>query len=376
MPKSMTSEMRQGYQPALDGLRAFAIAGVLLAHLEMPDWTLTAQGFIGVYVFFALSGFLITRLLLQERAKFGSIALGLFWGRRAARLLPAVAALVIVVVAATLIAPSLFEDQAATHRDSAIFVFFYVGNWVSALGAGDIDLGGLFAHTWSLSVEEQFYIVWPIVLLLSLKLGGRRTAVAVTAVLIAISFTLRVGLYDAESPWRAIRGTDTMADMLLWGCLLAFLTEPGSRSATFLRRRIAGWSGWAGGAMILAVVLVQVDRPVLHLVGAPLTAIGTCLLVLHLTDLRSSLLHRIFGWRVLVFVGVISYSLYVWHPLAIHAVEGRLPVPALGYAASVVIALAAALGSYYVVERPIRDYGRRRLTRKPFVAQEQQASQL
>lgn len=366
---------RSEYQPALDGIRAFAIAGVLLSHLALPAWTRTEQGFVGVYAFFALSGYLITSLLLAERERFGDVSLRLFWGRRAARLLPALAVLVAASVGYSIIKGGGGDNPTV---DAAPAVLFYVGNWVSALGGGDGALGSL-SHTWSLSVEEQFYIVWPLLLLAMFRFGGRRLAIGTTIALIVVSVTLRFAYYDFENQpaYRAIRGTDSMADMLLYGCLLALLLMPGTRSAAWLTERVAPLAGVLAVPVLLAVVLVQVDRPILHLAFGPLAAIATAALILTLTTNPSGRLGSVLGAAPLAWLGRISYSLYLWHIsafLVLHNLVARSPL--IGYAASLVLALGAAAGSYYVVEQPILRRFRDRLRRQPSDAAAVQASQL
>lgn len=334
----------------------------------MPWWTFTSQGFVGVYVFFALSGYLITSLLLEERNRYGEVSLPIFWGRRAARLLPAVFAL----VAVTLVI-KFAQDDMGNYLADALPVLFYVGNWVAAFGTPDAL--GVWGHTWSLSVEEQFYIVWPLLLIGALWFGKRKAAIIVTIAAIVTSVTLRVALYNPENPMRAIRGTDTMADMLLYGCLLALLLVPGSASMRWLRKNVAPWSGWVGLATILAVVAVPMPRTLLHLVGAPATAIGTCLLILCLTDQRTWALHRFFSIKALVYIGLLSYSLYVWHTIAFSFFHDRFSFAPLNYIGSLVTAVVIALGSYYVLERPIREHFRKRLTRKPIAERQEQAAQ-
>lgn len=349
--------MKHSYFPSLDGLRALAIMGVMAAHLHLAAGSHTEQGFLGVYAFFTLSGYLITSLLLVERQTFGSVSLARFWGRRAARLLPAIVALVLVLAVVNSVAPPQNSGWAA------VAAVFYFANWRAAF-SGDGSMGVL-AHTWSLSVEEQFYVLWPLLLLGALAIGRRRGAIALAVAGIVTALVLRVALYDAESPWRAIRGTDTMMDMLLYGCLLALLLQPETQSREWLVRRVAPWSGWVGLAGLVSVMFVfEVERQIVHLVFGPIAAISTALLILHLVTAQMSPLARGFAFGPFTWIGRISYSLYLWHPIAYAVVLTRVDPPNLvGHVLQVVLAVAAAAGSFYVVERPINTRLRARLQR-------------
>lgn len=192
---------RLGHRPALDGLRGVAILLVLIGH--SGPVVLQPVAWVGVTVFFGLSGFLITALLLEERATKGRIRLGAFWVRRARRLLPAL--LVMVAVTGALLVGSGVSVE-------PLPVFGYYANWSQAAG----DNLGIWRHTWSLAIEEQFYLVWP--LLLSL-LPTKRAVTIACAVGIAVSLGLSATLHADFD--RVYYGTDTRAWALLAGCLIA-----------------------------------------------------------------------------------------------------------------------------------------------------------
>ena len=219
-----------GYVPALDGMRGLAVMAVLAFHGGMA-WA--RGGFLGVDAFFVLSGYLITSLLLAEWEQTGRIALGRFWGRRARRLLPALLLMVAVVTlgARTLLPP----EEVRLLRGDGLAALFYVANWRMILRGGDYFAQTAspspLEHTWSLGIEEQFYLVWPLLMagLLAgtLAVAARRAALAHAIVLCAIgaaaSTVLLATLYRSDDPGRAYYGTDTRGASLLVGAGLAVL---------------------------------------------------------------------------------------------------------------------------------------------------------
>src|SRR5271163_2488842 len=220
--------VRFSYVPALDGLRAVAVLGVMLYHGGAP---LASGGFLGVNIFFVLSGFLITSLLLGEWAKRVSIRLGQFWARRARRLLPALLVMLIgvAIYAKVFATPGEFADL----RLDSLSTLFYVANWhFIASGGNYFNLTAQpspLAHMWSLSIEEQFYIVWPPVALLLLHLGRRLRPsrrlwpLLATAVVgaVASAVDMRLSYQHGASIMRLYEGTDTRCQDILVGATLA-----------------------------------------------------------------------------------------------------------------------------------------------------------
>jgi len=203
-----------GYKPALDGLRALAVLPVLLFHGGVPGFQ---WGYIGVDVFFVISGYLITDTLLKEQAETGCISLLGFYRRRALRLLPALA---LVCLAVLLFMGLVANSWNQAWREIAI-VAFYAGNWTRALGTG---LPQYLGHTWSLAIEEQFYIRWPALLLAILALNPTiiSSLRLILALVIAVTcWRIFLALYGASAD-RLYNGTDTRADALLIGAALAF----------------------------------------------------------------------------------------------------------------------------------------------------------
>jgi peptidoglycan/LPS O-acetylase OafA/YrhL len=313
---------------------------------------LIAGGWLGVDVFFALSGFLITSLLLEEYARTDRISLRFFYMRRALRLLPALVTLVAVLAVVLL---------ATTSREYRIYlvlyvaaVLFYFANWVEPFG---IPLAWGFGHTWSLAIEEQFYLVWPLVLIGLLRFVRRRAAIAVIVIgAAAAAFAYRMILtWAGASHIRLFEGSDTHADPLLIGCSLAFLTSwrlvPGARIPRLVSRWIAGIS-----LLILLVLFVRARYPVDYVDHGASTAAALCVAVI-IADVLGpySLLAPVLRNWLLVGTGRISYGLYLWHYPIFFAlgIEAYRPINqpwiiAAGWIATVTISLV----SFNVIEKP------------------------
>jgi peptidoglycan/LPS O-acetylase OafA/YrhL len=317
---------RLGYVPALDGLRGIAIA--LVVTLHYTDWPY--GGAYGVDLFFVLSGFLITTLLLEEREKTGRIRLGRFYVRRARRLFPALA----LMLAAYLVFAAVVRGQNALLRVAEYGL--YGGNIYSAFvrPAGPSGLG----HLWSLAVEEQFYLVWPVCLLVLLRTRrpGRWLALLLAA-LVCYRFALIAGHASSD---RLYFPPDTRSEGLLLGCLLAFARRNG-----FVARE---WVAKAGLMLAVPAVLVGQFR-----FGLPVFELGAVALVA--AGVAKTELAGLLSWRPLVGLGKISYSLYLWQspvgwafvPVPL-ASAWHLRPPALA------VSLALAYASYRLVELPFR----------------------
>jgi peptidoglycan/LPS O-acetylase OafA/YrhL len=343
---------RLGYRPWLDGLRGISILAVMVFHAGLP---LTGGGFLGVDVFFVLSGFLITCLLIQEWDRAGSVNLKLFYLRRAARLLPALLLFLAgcCVYAIVLQTPG---DARVTYR-AALLSLFYVGNWVLAQEPGAL---GALGHTWSLSVEEQFYLAWPLLLSAMLWIRLRRKWIIVVVSLIVLgSAAWRLILAEGGAHFvRLYCATDTRADALLAGCLAGLLLSwnliPSTRAARLLVRVAA----IAGLLTLLCLIPfgAQDDRN-LYRGLLTLVALGVSAIIIDVFNSRvRTPIIRILEWPALVWIGRISYGLYLWHYTVFQAIGmrrfeaalgGRLGVQVLRFAATFAI---AAL-SFYVIER-------------------------
>ncbi|WP_084039489.1 acyltransferase family protein [Demequina sp. NBRC 110053] len=356
------------YRPGLDGIRAIAVLGVIAFHVGM---TWMPGGLMGVGVFFTLSGFLITSILLSSWERRGNLGLAHFWLRRARRLLPAlVVMLVVVVIATALTRPE--HLHAAIHE--AIAGLLYMSNWDTI--TSDQSYFDRFSdptpfdHLWSLAVEEQFYIVWPLILLglLTLFKGGYRRTAAATAALAVGSFVL---LWAIAEPGfdntRAYEGTDTRAGGLLIGAMVAIaMRARAGGDGTLMsapRRERAPWLLEIAGALGLAAIvwlMVTVDEYDLSLYSWGLLALSfASVAVVAAASYARSWLGTLLGWEPLRWLGERSYGIYLWHlPILV-----ILPIDLFGGRAwlrllvALAITIAIAEGSWRWLEDPIRRYG-------------------
>ncbi len=370
----MTSATGLRYRPGLDGVRAVAVMAVLLYHGQV-GWA--RGGFLGVDVFFVLSGYLITGLLLAEWQRWGSIDLRGFWLRRARRLLPALFMLLVGVSAGAAVWAS--PAQQAALRGDALATFGYVANWRFVLADrsyfAQYDEPSPLRHMWSLGIEEQFYLLYPLLLIGLLALGLRRRGLAVVLGLGALgSAALAAALYTpGADPSRVYYGTDTRLQALLIGAIAAVLvTEATGRPGRYVElagrdvplpgRSSVGLFALAGLAAVL--VAARDTAGWLYQGGFLLVALLAVVVVVTAADDRSTTA-RLLSWEPLRQVGLVSYGLYLWHwPVYVALTPDRVGAtgPAL-----LVLRLAGtgvlAAGSYVLVERPIREG--RLSTRRP-----------
>jgi peptidoglycan/LPS O-acetylase OafA/YrhL len=361
-----TGDARLSYLPGLDGLRAFAVIAVLLYHADLP-WI--RGGFLGVEVFFVISGYLITTLLLAEWHQQGRINLVGFWLRRARRLLPALYLLLVVTLAFAVL---FLPGEVARLRDDALAAFGYVTNWYLILGEQSyfetVGRPSLLQHLWSLAVEEQFYVLWP--LLLSVAFWGvssrrrwrrRRLALFVALAGAVGSALLMAILYQpGVDPSRVYYGTDTRVDGLLFGAALAFVWVPGKipRRAERVRPLLLDVAGLAAlGAIVWFYLRLDQYQPFLFQGGFALVALATTVVILVAVHPRTHLGPHLLGWRPLRWIGVRSYSIYLWHWPVFMLTRPELDVPITGVpllALRLVATIVLADLSYRFVETPIR----------------------
>jgi len=356
------------YQPALDGLRALAIAVVLLYHGQ-AGWV--PGGFLGVDLFFVLSGYLITTLLLAEWEGRGAIDLKGFWARRARRLLPALFLMLAAVAAyGALLAPAATR---ARLRWDGLATLGYVANWRFAISHlpyfAQFGDPSPLTHMWSLGIEEQYYLLWPLLLIGLLGLAGRRAERGLRTPLLGLvllgalaSALLMALLYQPGSdPSRVYYGTDTRAQALLLGGALAIAL---ARLGRPLPRQLADGLGVAGLAG-LAVLLLRVPDTTtwLYRGGFALAAVvAGGAIVAAVQPEGDGRVRELLSLAPLPAVGRISYGLYLWHwpvDVALSADRTRLgAVPLLAVRLAATFALA--LLSYFLLEQPIRQGALRR----------------
>jgi peptidoglycan/LPS O-acetylase OafA/YrhL len=340
--------------PSLDGLRAISIAFVLFSHLAgtrgFPVSAAAANvwslGGFGVTVFFVISGFLITGLLLDELKRTDRIRLGRFYFRRTLRIFPPYFALLLGLVAAEAVGWIALQPRDMLHAAT------YTSNYHS-------DRSWFVAHTWSLSVEEQFYLLWPAVLVLA----RTRRALFIAAATVLVAPFVRVG------EWELMRWAgegigfrfETIADSIAAGCVLACVRPRLHRSAHYMRL--------LRSPLFVCVPALAMAGNLMH--EHPLVAFGVSLTVMNVclalcldwcVTFHDGRVGRVLNAAPLVFVGWISYSLYLWQQPFLNRDSDAF---AAGFPANIILTTAAALASYYCVERPSLQLRKRIESRKP-----------
>lgn len=354
----------------LDGLRAFAVAVVVAFHLTPGA---VVGGYLGVDVFFVVSGFIITRLLLIERARTGGIRLRGFWKRRARRLLPA---LVVLLLACSTAALLVGGDVLVGLGGQLLASLTFSSNWYFIVTGSDYfaeSAPELFRNLWSLAVEEQFYLLWPLVLLLVIVRVSRRSRILLLVAATAASAIAMALLLTPGDPTRVYYGTGTHAFGLTLGALLAVVGQWWSTRQLEWPRAARTWLGWLGAAALMGLVALSFVMPGDAdwtyrggLLGvAVLTAIAIAALLV-----PGSPLSRVLELRPVRWVGERSYGIYLWHWPVFVLLAAMLPTwtsdAALAWALGGIaasITIAAAWLSFRFVEAPIRRDGFRGVTR-------------
>jgi peptidoglycan/LPS O-acetylase OafA/YrhL len=351
-----------GYQPALDGLRAVAVALVIAYHLGYSG---VAGGYIGVEVFFVLSGWLVCALLMNEHQRTGRIALGSFWMRRVRRLLPAMA----VVTAGTVAVASLAQpERLAELRTQGVAALAYHLNWRLIVDQQSYfeAAGGPSAleHLWSLSIEEQFYLVFPLLCGLVLTRWSRKVAVAVALGGAVAATVLRLALYEpGADPSRVYFGTDTRAAGLLLGVALGVFWTPNRLRPHTSPRFTAALDGVAlAAAAVLAWYTVGLDehRPAAFQEGFTAAQVATLVLIAVAVYPAPTWTVVLLSARPLRWVGQRSYGIYLFHwPVIVFlsSAPGEQPEGPRTVAAQVALTVGLAALSYRFVEQPVRTRG-------------------
>jgi peptidoglycan/LPS O-acetylase OafA/YrhL len=354
------------YMPALDGLRAIAVLAVLLYHGDV-SWA--RGGYFGVDAFFVLSGFLITSLLLAEWRNTGTIDLKAFWSRRARRLLPALALVLVgVAIYAYRYAP---PPEVSQLRRDGLTSLFYVANWGQVFGG--VSYFEQFSpsalkHTWSLAIEEQFYLLWPLVVFGFLRLarGSGRVLLGATAVMAGASAVLMYVLYKPGfDPSRVYYGTDTRAQSLLLGAVLGMLLI--DRPAFLTTHRVALHRVAILAAIALAAIwsTTSFSAGWQYQGGFLVAAALVCVVITSVTDPHhTGNLGRALSNPALRRIGFISYGVYLFHwPIYVYLSPARTGLEGFELLAlRLAVTFAIATLSYVIIESPIRHGRLRRQT--------------
>ena len=343
LPANLRSGLELKQLPALDGLRAIAAFLVVFYHFGSP----AIPGGLGVLAFFVLSGFLITWLLLEEHERHGSVSLKHFYIRRTLRIFPAFYVYWLLIVARTAYTGKIVWPQ-------AISSFFYLTNYYQAL-YGDPNTG--LSHTWSLAVEEQFYLLWPLAFLFLLRLP-QPTAIRVLIATIGVFWLYRAFLRFIihVNQGYLYEAFDARADHLLAGCLLAFVLRQGAfpRLWQILTSSVI-WSLLTVAGLVLSSFLaLRGGTGYRDTTGFIVEPLLVALLIPQLMAFRHSPLWRWMSWPAVKYLGSISYSVYLYQQLTPGLIEKLLARQPHGLqvAANFVAVILAASVSFYAIERP------------------------
>jgi peptidoglycan/LPS O-acetylase OafA/YrhL len=337
--------------PSLDGLRAISILLVLISHLDgtrnFPSWLFAYTGDtgnLGVRVFFVISGFLITTLLLKEVDKTGHISLRGFYTRRTLRIFPAFYAFTLVIAIFSFAGWIQLRDGDLLHGLTYTMNYHFPHSWY-------------MAHIWSLSVEEQFYLLWPAVLLFC----GPRRGPWVSGGVILIVPLLRFGTwwFFPNHMYRTGEEFHTVCDALASGCLLAAVFNVLGRFQAYLKFIHSAWFAVVPALGVL-MYASSVSTRFYVLFGITILNVCIALCVDRCVRCPDTPFGRLLTWSPLVYAGQLSYSLYLWQQPFLNRHSTSLWC---AFPQNIAMVGLCSLASYYIVERPIREYGHQRLRR-------------
>ncbi len=338
----LESGLHDSHMAGLDGMRAIAAFMVVFNHFGVP----MVSGSEGVTMFFTLSGFLITWILLRESEDAGTISLGRFYARRSLRIFPAFYCYAAVLLCAIAV------NHASLAQPDAPAALLYFNNYYQAIHG---DPGTGFSHTWSLAVEEQFYLLWPLTFLL-LRGNYRRLSQILTGAILAIWIYREVLILVFGVPQRYIyRAFDTRADNLLVGCLLAVMLRAGYFPRFWNWISVRPWFAvTVAGLLAVSSIADSLWRVYRHNVSFLVTPLLTAVWITQLIALRGTAPWSWMNWRWVRYLGRISYSIYLYQQLVMIALRNRLPhLPAVvQLTVLMVVIVAIASASYFFVERP------------------------
>ncbi|UBH15479.1 acyltransferase family protein [Macrococcus armenti] len=353
--------MNRKYLPGLDGIRAIAVIAIIIFHLN-PKWL--PGGFLGVDTFFVISGYLIAMLLLNEYEQTGTINIVQFWIRRVKRLFPPALFMLLVVIQYI-----IFFDRDLLYqlKKDAIAAFLYVSNWwyiFDGLSYFESFEPRPLQHLWSLAIEEQFYLCFPLLLMLLLKRWSKKQIFIILLIVSLISSIWMSVLYDpaAGNVSRVYFGTDTRLQTLLIGVMFAFIWPAFKlkQKAPILLVLIIEALGISGLCVLMyCIINASENSALLFNGGFYVISIFTLFMIMSAVH-PNTLMRKVLGIKPLVVIGKYSYSLYLWHyPVIVlmqaHFVKGQIPI--VVHIASVIVTVMLAVLSYKLIEHPYRTLG-------------------
>lgn len=349
--------MNRKYLPGLDGIRAIAVIAIIIFHLN-PKWL--PGGFLGVDTFFVISGYLIAMLLINEYEKTGTINIFQFWIRRMKRLFPPVLFMILIVIQYI-----IFFDQSLLYqlKKDVIAALLYISNWwyiFDGLSYFESFEARPLEHLWSLAIEEQFYLLFPLILILMLNKWSKKNILLLFFVVSILSAILMSTLYDpAANVSRIYFGTDTRLQTLLLGVMCAFIWPAFKlkHDAPRILVVIIDFLGFIG-LIVLMYSIYKLSEHSAFLFNGGFYVLGIFTLLIIMAAVHpSSIMSRLLGIKPLTVIGKYSYSLYLWHyPVIVlmqkHFVQGQVPIYI--HISSVILTIVLAVFSYKLIERPYR----------------------
>ena len=355
--KPDTDNVRFTYAPSLDGIRAFAVILVICLHAQTIYPTLEQSfysGFLGVDIFFVLSGFLITSILLKEYDANGSLSARNFFARRFLRLMPAYWLHLLVIF---LFSKQLFWPRVAdqvSKSENFLYAFFYLTNYHRIWNGSSAP--GVLGHTWSLAIEEQFYIFWFPILFLMLRNLRKKGVFIVTLSLIILLTTFRALRYDGDQTVNYLYNAfDTRVDSLLIGCLFSMIVLWKVFSDEFFSSRyfnLLVLCAFVG----IAAVFYQAESysaAFLWTWGLTLFSVSVGIVIVWLVKLEQHTIKTILERPYIVWTGKVSYGLYLWHFSAIYLADRFALTKPGKFVAALFLTFSVAALSYYALERPL-----------------------
>lgn len=343
--------------PSLDGIRAVAVLVVLFYHsiLVFPHFrTYFKGGFLGVDIFFVLSGFLITSILLKEFSHTETLSLKKFYVRRFLRLTPAYWFHLLFMFLSVYHFFPIKDANKLFENNTFWYALGYLTNWQSTLG--DPDGAGLLSHTWSLAVEEQFYLFWALVLYLMLNRMKRKTIVYTTlALIIGTMFFRAWRVTDTASLNYLYSSFDSRIDALLVGCFFSQIISWKFLSKEFLSSSLfnnVGFAGCSVAVLIFFSVYDSYNTRFLYNGGFTVFAFAVGIVILWIATHKSSKVNYLLQIKPLVWIGKTSYGIYLWHAAAISFTAQFSWFPATKLLVALILTFAATAISYYVIELP------------------------